>query len=591
MTPSSVSYLLGCLSIFFAERIFATSDEIRWPLLALGVVLVLVALGSTASALGRHNVPARTTLAFYLLSMSSALFYLAADTVWMTESGIAVSDARQYVVALQAAVPLLWFIGVLPAINLERTMANHPKSIHPLRVRAAVEGGLAIGLGLGMLFPINYLAAAHNKKFDYGFFKTTAVGSATLQVAENLPEPVRVVLFFPDSSDVLKEVKPYFDNLEGASITVEVLDQVMVPDQAKELKVRENGTIAIARGKSIETVKLGDNLDKARKDLRKLDSKVHAALLKLARDRKTVYFTVGHDEMFWKNAPTDEEKIDVAKKVLEGLNLQVKELGFDDGLGHSIPDNAAAVFIVAPRAPFLPAERQALANYRDSGGALFLMLEPGGEPDPELAAMFGVSFDGVNWLSDKERTYMQVTGGLTDRAYVGTNKYTTHESVTTLSKNSTQAILVTPGVGAIKELEGAAGKYAATVKGMPDWWADLDGDYAMDKGDESRGQPDIGAAISGPATGGLEWRAAVVGDATWFSNLFLQRPANAVYLAETVGWLTQDKTLGGETESEEDVRIQHTKEGQKYWFYGAIAGVPLLVMGFGVWVARSRRKS
>ena len=87
-----------------------------------------------------------------------------------------------------------------------------------------------------------------------------------------------------------------------------------------------------------------------------------------------------------------------------------------------------------------------------------------------------------------------------------------------------------------------------------------------------------------------EWRGAVVGDSTWASTAMLQNPAGQVYLAETLGWLTQDPALSGETETEEDVKIQHTKDGETVWFYGTIVLVPALVFMGGLFRVSRRRK-
>jgi hypothetical protein len=268
----------------------------------------------------------------------------------------------------------------------------------------------------------------------------------------------------------------------------------------------------------------------------------------------------------------------------------VKELGVDDGLAQAVPDDAAVVFVAGPKRPFLPEEIAALKDYRDRGGAVFLMLEPSDTPDPALVSLFGVEYTAQNVISDK--AYLRVTGGLTDRAYVGTNKYSSHESVTTLSKNAAQATLITPNTGAIKEMSSEhAGKVTITVKGMADWFADTNGNYEFDADAEKRGGGlDVAAIVEGPSSGDKDWRAAVVADATWASNTFIRNAANAYYLVDTLGWLTQDPALSGEVENEEDVKIQHTKEGESVWFYGTSALVPAMVFLGGLFRVNSRRR-
>jgi hypothetical protein len=591
MNPASVLYLVGSAIFFLAERSFSTNEMLRYPMWLLSALLIAMALGRVALSLSSHTGTAKKALGFFGLSISSVFLYLLV----LFEAFGDDKGGRQLTSAARALIPLVWTIGALPALNLARTIHINPKGAHPLREAAALEGGLAVALGVGMLFPINYLASEFNKEWNYGYFKTTAPGDASLRVVENISEPLRVLLFFPTGNDVLREVERYFEPLQGENLSIEVIDQAMDPEMAKQYKVRENGTIALVRGERTETIKLGLEFDKVKKDLRKLDSKVHTAMLKLASDKKTAYFTVGHDEMFWKNAPGEDEKIDLAKKYLENLNFKAKEIGLEDGLGQEIPTDAAIVFIVGPKRPFLPAEVKALENYRNQGGSIFAMLEPGMEtPDPALYAMLGVSFNNAVNVTDKERGYVAVTNSLVDRTYVATNKFTSHESISNLQKNADRLALLAPGSGAIGEAEGHPGKYTAVIKGMPDWWPDLNSNYEYDKDTEKKGSQDLAAVMSGPASGGekSEWRQVVIGDATWLSNLVaVQVAGNQGFFIETVGWLAQDPVIGGEQESEEDIKIQHTKEGQQYWFLGATVGVPGLVMLVGVLNVRRRKKA
>lgn len=591
MSPAAVLYLVASFASFFAERMFDTNDSVRWPLHLLAFVLTGIAAGQIARSRKRHPGAATTALGFLALSISSVVFYAAQRRDFAEGLGFTGDALEHYRTALQCLVPLVWTIGALPMVGITRTLAASPHSVHPLRMRAALEGGLALAFGLSMLVPLNWLAKEFNVRKDYGFFRVTDVGSSTRAAVDALDSPIRAVLFFPVSSDVLLEIKPYFQDLAGPNFTVEVMDQALEPEQAKQWKVRDNGNIALVKGEGedekVEIVKLSDKMDTAKKDLRKLDSKVQTALLKLAREKRTVYFTVGHDEMYWKNAANPLESADNLKKVVEAMNFKVKELGMDEGLGNAVPDDAAVVFITGPKKPFFPEEIAALKAYRDAGGAIFLMLEPSDTPDPELAALMGVSFDPHPLLSDK--AYMRVTNGPADRAFVGTSKFSSHESMTTLTKNASQATLITPTVGAIKELAEHAGKVTVTVKGSPEWWADLNADYEYQKDTEKRGGWEIAAVVTGPANDGKEWHGAVIGDVTWASTAMLQNPAGQYYLTETLGWLTQDPALSGETETEEDVKIQHTKDGEAAWFYGTSVLVPALVFFFGQLRVRRRK--
>ena len=50
------------------------------------------------------------------------------------------------------------------------------------------------------------------------------------------------------------------------------------------------------------------------------------------------------------------------------------------------------------------------------------------------------------------------------------------------------------------------------------------------------------------------------------------------------------EALSGTTENEEDVKIEHTKEGQQWWFYLTVLVVPLSVVLLGALRLRLRHR-
>jgi hypothetical protein len=42
---------------------------------------------------------------------------------------------------------------------------------------------------------------------------------------------------------------------------------------------------------------------------------------------------------------------------------------------------------------------------------------------------------------------------------------------------------------------------------------------------------------------------------------------------------------------EQDVRIEHSKQGDQVWFYSTIVGVPALVLGVGLAFSRRARRT
>ena len=65
---------------------------------------------------------------------------------------------------------------------------------------------------------------------------------------------------------------------------------------------------------------------------------------------------------------------------------------------------------------------------------------------------------------------------------------------------------------------------------------------------------------------------------------------NQVLFLDALRWLGGEESFSGAVNTEEDVRIEHTKEKDALWFYATIFGAPALVLGLGFWVSRRRRK-
>ena len=88
----------------------------------------------------------------------------------------------------------------------------------------------------------------------------------------------------------------------------------------------------------------------------------------------------------------------------------------------------------------------------------------------------------------------------------------------------------------------------------------------------------------------LESKAIVFSDASWLTDNYLGKGFNvgqqtiqphAIMLSDTLFWLTDQKESSGTVNNELDVKIQHSKEGQNWIFFGTSILFPLFVFGLG----------
>jgi hypothetical protein len=61
---------------------------------------------------------------------------------------------------------------------------------------------------------------------------------------------------------------------------------------------------------------------------------------------------------------------------------------------------------------------------------------------------------------------------------------------------------------------------------------------------------------------------------------------NQVLFVDAMRWLVGEESWSGQTNTEEDVRIEHTKQQDLAWFYSTIFGVPGLVLAAGLFFRR-----
>ncbi|HJN76025.1 MAG TPA: Gldg family protein [Myxococcota bacterium] len=607
MSPSFILTLVGLAGLYAGQRLFSGDDSMEMAFTGLGGLLLVLGLffrfkamaGASAADIRGANQKALifngvvvAAVAVYALSTDSASELIALDD----------QAASRWSVAWSAVWPIVLLAGLFPLLLIDLAIVSSPLAVQPLRVKQAIDNGLVGALGLCLVFPLNYLATEHNERWDLAYFKTTEVGGSSQALVTNLTEPVTARIFLPTSSDVRSELVPYFEELEAANpamFRVEVLDHAAEPVLAKELKIRDNGYVALTLNDGTDDAvtkswKIGDELDRAKRNLKKLDQEFQKRLLDLAKGERKAYFTVGHGEFNWKSGDLPDDKLVNLKKLLQTLNFDVKELGLKDGLGDEIPDDATVVFVVGPEEPFLPAENEALKAYIDGGGALVVAVEPGRDPMVEVLGHVGVK--AAEGTLASEAQFLRRSGDKSDRMNIVTNRYSSHESTTTLSKYSRQLHLVTPGAGYLEESGGGRGKVTVTVRSDSTTWADLDGGLEYDAETEKKDVRALAMAASGPAGtddegNPTEYRVLVTSDATMFSDLILANKANLQFVYDAANWVMGEEELSGTVENEEDIKIEHTQEDQAIWFYSTVMGLPLIILMLGAVRVRRRRSA
>lgn len=607
----------GVLGVFFGERVLGDVAVGRAVLTGGGTLVLLGATAWRAWSWRRATAEARFVELMLLVAsvgvVIAVLGLLAGSEDGMSLLGIEVadpqSDARLQTV-VQILSVLLLTISLLPALAGQWALMAHRHAgsdavaVESLRIRQTAVNALTVALAGGFLLLAGYVASERDQTIDLSYFKTSAPGTATQNLVRSMSGTVRVLLFFPDVNPVKDEVLGYFRSLANAvpNLEVETIDRMTVPQVAREYRVREDGAVILEREGRTERLMLPTELNAARNRLRRFDRDVQERLHRLARGIRMAYFTVGHGEL-GDQVPGDTTGTqdpfrtpNALKGLLQLLNYSVQPLGLREGLGNEIPEDAAVVFVLGPRRPFLTEELDAVDRYIAGGGSVLLALEPESEFQlGPLAARLGLEFRDVVLADDRQ--HLRRRGNVSDRQLIVTDRFSAHEAVTTLSRSQVGSGIVFLGAGYLEARDPASVRRSFVVRSLASTFADANRNFQADGG-EARNAYNLVAAVEAlPDTGAVgdtepaSMRALVYSDADMFSDGVLQAVAlNAALVADGVRWLGREEETAGAIESEEDVAIVHTRTQDVVWFYSTIVGAPAAVLVFGMIAVFRRRR-
>jgi hypothetical protein len=259
--------------------------------------------------------------------------------------------------------------------------------------------------------------------------------------------------------------------------------------------------------------------------------------------------------------------------------------------------------IAGPTLSWLDLEIEALTRYFDRGGSIFVLLEPD-YPDGTPKALLehlGVDFDSSLLANENKRNHLPETRTEADRTYLWTNKFTSHSSVTTISRHREQVVVILPRTGSVAKKDGTKLNVQLVVNPMPGTFRDANGNFKKDAGDAKEAlAPEkfaIAAAVEGDKVGDKTPKAVVVGSTELISDKWISVPlagvgnGNGAFTADAVKWLVGDEKYQAPVAiSEEDVPIKHTRRQDTIWFYATVFLAPAMVLAGGLgFVHRSRQ--
>ena len=609
-------YGLGMVLVFVGERIIGTGSS-RAVASGLGVLLLLVALLARLVR-GARTTPDRAIVerkfqAMYALGLLAvALYFVQSDVPALRGGKPLDATYPKLATALAALWPAVWAAAMFAIVPMELAYAQLARAarVEHLRVRAAQYAGMGLAFILTFAFSLSYAASERDKKVDLAYFRTTRPGESTRKIVRSLDTPITVALFFPNGNEVREEVEGYFTDLarESSQLKVENYDRDIDPAKAKELGASANGAVVFVRGARKEPLMFQLQLENARAALKTLDREVQQRLLQVVKPNRITYLTQGHGERTSTPLGDTDKRAGIRdlRTALQDQGHEVRDLGPAEGLATDVPKEATLVMIIGPTKPFLPEELASLQRFLDRGGRMFLALDPEGGVDMhELLAPAGVKLTMKTLANDQ--IFARRTHQDSDRTNLVSAFYSSHPSVSTLSREGRNAPVVLPGATAI-EGPAKAGPHDGwtvdfAVHAHFSTFADDNGNFQFDPG-EPRKAWELAAALSKKLDARLdakdakqeqkkdatEERLFVVGDSDFLTDPVIRFGGNGLLVLDPVRWLLGEESFAGQVSSEADVPISHTRKQDVVWFYTTTFVVPLAVLGVGFLVTRRRSR-
>ncbi|MCB9666851.1 MAG: Gldg family protein [Myxococcales bacterium] len=598
--------ILGLVLLFVAERILSEGTS-RTIFLGAGAFAILAGIGRRLHTWLNTKPPVKDVEQRLLWAdagiVIALLVYVLSTDFGIALMGLRGSTAERIDGSLTALWPAILTVALSALLFMEFVYARMPiaNGVELRRVQYAARSGLTLSLSLVFLVSINYVASQREIKKDLSYFRTSKPSAGTLKLVKRLyGKPVRVILFFPKVSDVLEQLSPYFAQVDKASahLQVEIKDHALAPELVKQHRIRGNGFVLLLQGDGkdakAQSFEVGEDLESARSKLRKLDEHFQQNLTKLTRPARSLHLTVGHREFSntGQDGDTPLDRTQTLMSLLSRFNIATHSLGAAQGLANEVPADTHAIAILGPREPFLQEEALSLLRFVQKGGRVLLTVDPGVDSGLE-PFLNGLGLRMETGVLNSSVHHMRRNFTPADREIVFTNSYSSHPTVTSASSHANEvATLFLRGGALERSLDKSLSPVPNVIfpmRSSAQTWLDLNDNHEQEATEKSAAY-NMMAAVSVQGKMSQEGRAVVISDGEFATDQLMRVPGNALVFVDALRWLIGEEEIAASLTSEEDIPIEHTRDEDKLWFYLTAFGVPLPLLGLGIWMARRRRK-
>jgi ABC-type uncharacterized transport system involved in gliding motility auxiliary subunit len=470
----------------------------------------------------------------------------------------------------------VWLVGDWERIadGLDRPAARY-------ELGSAVEILLVFALVVGLAV----LAGRRDQSWDWTRDRRHSLAPETLEVLDRLQQPIEVLAYYTRNSDDRGRFEGLGQRYAAASpkMRFEFVDPERQPWRSEGDGVFADETVILRSAQREE------------RRIRPDEEELTNAVLQVTRSgTKRLLFSVGHGEHELDSDTSAgygqaAQALRAAGYSLDPVRLYEHE---------ELPEDADLLVVAGPRRPLGPREVALVEGFIDSGGALFLLLEPGHESGLEpLLSRWGLSSTDavvVDLLAAAARGV--ATDPITDR-------YAPHEitgaiKLATLFRGA-RPVHADPepplGVLAWDLVQTSSEAFAETSPGEPHFDAEADptGPFSLLAAAELRVSPAVDPAVAqGGEAAERRWaRVVVSGDSDFAANGSFRLLGNADLFLNSVAYLAQELDLL-DVHRSEGTGGQLRMSGSQVTLFAVASGLglPALLAAFalGLWWWRRR---
>lgn len=239
---------------------------------------------------------------------------------------------------------------------------------------------------IGIVVLMNVIADQRHFRWDVTASGRHSLSPMTKEVLAGLEDDVRALVFTQEGDARGRRMVELLREYQFASprFRYEVIDPNRHPSVANEYRIQLPNTVVFESGENRRTVESWDIFTSgnpqtgAAPEFRGEQAFTRALLEVTEGPAGSVVFLTGHGE---RNINLEYQQI---RRQLEGEGYQVEERSL---ARQELTGDEAVVVLPGPRTDYAPEELQALAEYFESGGSLFIMLDAPNRGDalPNLA--------------------------------------------------------------------------------------------------------------------------------------------------------------------------------------------------------------